>query len=354
MGLLAEGKSRNKISKDPNNTKWSKDTTTFGQKILRASGWEPGKYLGAQGTEHAKLHTAANASYIRVAMKDDMKGLGFNRAKADEITGLDVFSDLLSRLNGKTEEVVEAEQQSRLAVKTNYYVEQRWGTMRFVRGGLLVGDKLQEEKDDEKKNESEVAVEDEPITTKESKEENTSRKRKATDDSDDSSSEESESTRKKRRKEERKSKRADKKDKKSKKSKSRSKGSDEVSDDEAGQSDERAKKRKSKSKHRNRSTDDSDDDATLKDSKKAAKKERREKKEKKRRRREAADNSDSDSAPKSKTASGTSTPSGTGTSTPQANRNFVRARFIAQKRQAMMDPAALNQVCLTPQLFQFA
>ncbi|KAG6024065.1 hypothetical protein E4U41_001866, partial [Claviceps citrina] len=157
MGLLAENKrqvvsnpladlvtahNRSRINKDPNNTKWTRDTTTFGQKILRAQGWQPGQFLGAQDAAHSELHTAANASYIRVALKDDMKGLGFNKAKDEQVTGLDVFSDLLSRLNGKSEESIEGERQARLEVKTHRYVEAKWGPMRFVRGGLLVGDEM--------------------------------------------------------------------------------------------------------------------------------------------------------------------------------------------------------------------
>lgn len=349
MGLLAEGKSRSRINKDPNNTKWTRDTNSFGQKILRSQGWSPGQFLGVTNAPHSELHTAANASYIRVALKDDMKGLGFSRSKEDEVTGLDVFQDLLSRLNGKTEVAVEEDRQVRLAVKANYYVEQRWGPMRFVRGGLLVGDELREAPKEEEESEASSSepeakkeIEDVEMgldpAPKESKKEKKSKKRKASDDGDvDTSGRESESKNKKRRKEERKFREANdnsddvkakKKEKKKDKSRSKKdseKASNEESEDGDDVSDERSKKRKAK----------------------------KEKKEKKRRRKEEATTSDStspattqESTPTagSEPGTGTTTPSGTGTSTPRGSRNFVRSRFIAQKRQAMMDTTALNQI----------
>ncbi|CAM1507075.1 Fc.00g067160.m01.CDS01 [Cosmosporella sp. VM-42] len=336
MGLLAEGKTRRKINKDPNNTKWTRDETTFGQKILRAQGWQPGEFLGVQNSSHAELHTAANASYIRVVLKDDMKGLGFNRAKQDEVTGLDVFQDLLSRLNGKSEDAIDEERGARMAVKTNYYVEQRYGPMRFVRGGFLVGDEMKGLEDDvsESSDDNADAMEVDNVP-KESKKEKKSKKRKAAEEEDSSDRDPESKSTKKRRKEERKSKdtedtddakarRKEKKEKKAKKEKSRSKNVSEkssvdVSEDEAAQSDERVKKRKSK----------------------------KDKKEKKKRRKEEAENSDSASTPlaqASATPSGTATPTGTGTSTPRGSRNFVRSRFIAQKRAAVLDTKALAQI----------
>ncbi|KAJ4325423.1 telomerase inhibitor [Fusarium piperis] len=356
MGLLAENKIRRKINKDPNNTKWTRDTNTFGQKILRAQGWQPGQFLGAENAPHSELHTAANASYIRVVLKDDMKGLGFSRAKEDEVTGLDVFQDLLSRLNGKTEDEVVEDQQARLAVKTHHFVEQRYGPMRFVYGGLLVGDEMKEKDDKETKtpkDEDEDVVMESAPTPKESKKEKKSKKRKASDEDEDSSSRESDSKSKKRRKEERKLKendssadtddaKAKKKDKKSKKDKSRKKSA-EVSEDDA---EERSKKRKSKSKDKSRSPEDSEEDKVKE---KKSKKEKKEKKDKKRKKEEAAASESSstvatqESTPvPSLPGTGLTTPSGT--STPRGSRNFVRSRFIAQKRQAVLDTKALNQI----------
>ncbi|KAG8675213.1 telomerase inhibitor [Fusarium poae] len=353
MGLLAENKIRRKINKDPNNTKWTKDTNTFGQKILRAQGWQPGQFLGAQDAPHSELHTAANASYIRVVLKDDMKGLGFSKSKEDEVTGLDVFQDLLSRLNGKAEEAIEEDQQNRLAVKTHHFVEQRYGAMRFVYGGLLVGDEMKEVEDkvaEKKEAESSSegdAVMESALTLKESKKEKKSKKRKASsdDEEEDSSSRDTDSKSKKRRKEERKRKETDsddakakKKEKKEKKGKSRKKSSTEVSDDEdATPSEERSKKRKSKSKDKSRSPDGSDEEK-VKD-----KKSKKEKKDKKKRKKDGESASTADSTPAASVpGTGATTPSGT--STPRGSRNFVRSRFIAQKRQAVLDTKALNQI----------
>ncbi|QPC75599.1 hypothetical protein HYE68_006351 [Fusarium pseudograminearum] len=351
MGLLAENKTRRKINKDPNNTKWTKDTNTFGQKILRAQGWQPGQFLGAQDAPHSELHTAANASYIRVVLKDDMKGLGFSKSKEDEVTGLDVFQDLLSRLNGKEEEAIVEDQQNRLAVKTHHFVEQRYGAMRFVYGGLLIGDEMKEAEDKaaekkkaEESSDEDVVMESAP-TPKESKKEKKSKKRKASSDEDEdeeSSSRDTDSKSKKRRKEERKRKETDgdetkakKKEKKEKKDKSRKKSSAEASDDEdATPSEERSKKRKSKSK----SSSDGSDEDKVKD-----KKSKKEKKEKKKRKKEEESASAADSTPAASVpGTGVTTPSGT--STPRGSRNFVRSRFIAQKRQAVLDTKALNQI----------
>lgn len=357
MGLLAENKIRRKINKDPNNTKWTRDTNTFGQKILRAQGWQPGQFLGAENAPHSELHTAANASYIRVVLKDDMKGLGFSRAKEDEVTGLDVFQDLLSRLNGKTEDEVVVDQQARLAVKTHHFVEQRYGPMRFVYGGLLVGDEMKEKDDEEAKtpkDEDEDVVMESAPAPKESKKEKKSKKRKASDD-EDSSSRESDS-KSKRRKEERKLKendssadtddaKAKKKDKKSKKDKSRKKSAEVSEEDDSVPSEERSKKRKSKSKDKSRSPEDSEEDKVKE---KKSKKEKKEKKDKKRRKEEATSESSSTVATQESTpvpsipGTGVTTPSGT--STPRGSRNFVRSRFIAQKRQAVLDTEALKQI----------
>ncbi|KAI9717307.1 MAG: hypothetical protein M1812_004834 [Candelaria pacifica] len=144
MGLSGSRK-RAKISNDPRNTNWSRSTSTFGHKILTAQGWTPGSFLGAQDASHAEFHTEANASHIRVAMKDDNLGVGArgSRQPEGECVGLDAFQGLLGRLNGKSDQTLEKEQQSRNDVKRVLYTERRWGGMHFVKGGLLVGDKIE-------------------------------------------------------------------------------------------------------------------------------------------------------------------------------------------------------------------
>jgi Pin2-interacting protein X1 len=143
---------RVKWSHDPNNTKWTRDTGGFGHKIMTAQGWQPGDILGAKNASYAELHTAANASHIRVFMKDDNLGLGAKRSSGlagGECTGLDVFQNLLGRLNGKDEDELVKEQNSREDLKRAIYTERRWGSVRFVRGGFLIGDKIQELVDQE-------------------------------------------------------------------------------------------------------------------------------------------------------------------------------------------------------------
>jgi Pin2-interacting protein X1 len=130
-----------KLSHDPNNTKWTNDTESFGLKIMTSQGWQPGDYLGAKNAAHAEFHTAANASHIRVSVKDDNLGLGAKIGSGvghGECTGLDVFTNLLGRLNGKDEEELEREQKSREDLKRAIYTERRWGSIRFVPGGFLI------------------------------------------------------------------------------------------------------------------------------------------------------------------------------------------------------------------------
>ncbi|KAF0332084.1 g-patch domain-containing protein [Colletotrichum asianum] len=338
MGL-AQQKSRRKIGKDPNNTKWTKDTESFGQRMLRSQGWEPGQYLGAKDAAHAVHHTAANASFIRVALKDDMLGLGFKQARDDRVTGMDVFSDLLGRLNGKSTEAIDKDRQAREALKSTLYCDTKFGPMRFVSGGFLVGDQVKESVDGEPKKESkdDVKMEDIPAAESSSKK---SKKRKAEESSDESESSEDEKTRKKRRKEEKKEKEkkrkskaakedvsedtqddAEKKAKKDKKKEKKEKKKVEKESSEAESSDEKASKKKSKK-----------DKAEAKetDAEKAARKEeKRKRKEEKRAKKEASRESSSTPA--------TSTPVLRG-------HHAVRSRWIAQKRMATMDDKALNQI----------
>lgn len=135
-----------KLSHDPNNTKWTGNTDSFGHKIMQAQGWQPGDFLGARNANHAEHYTAANASHIRVLIKDDNLGLGAKIGSGvghGECTGLDMFKDILGRLNGKDEDEIKKEQKSREDLKRAIYTEKKWGSVRFVQGGFLVGDKIQ-------------------------------------------------------------------------------------------------------------------------------------------------------------------------------------------------------------------
>ncbi|GAB0137128.1 hypothetical protein EsDP_00005409 [Epichloe bromicola] len=335
MGLLAENKSRSKINKDPNNTKWTRDTTTFGQKMLRAQGWQPGQFLGVQDAAHSELHTAANASYIRVVLKDDMKGLGFNKAKENEVTGLDVFSDLLSRLNGKSADSIEGDQQARMVFKTHRYVEAKWGPMRFVRGGLLIGDEMKEEPQstestpasDAEVQDADTAADEKPKKSKKDKKSKKSKKRKAADlkDSEIEPSEDAKKQEKRRRREERRAKKLA--------------VSSEVEAPDEDDTRTKRKSKKDKAKSRTSTSSEAEDEQI------DAKKSKGDKKEKKRRKKEDAADAETTTTTvsSSATTTGTSTPTKTWGLVP-GSRNFVRSRFIAQKRQAVLDTKALAQI----------
>lgn len=90
-----------------------------------------------------------------MALKDDNLGLGAKRGSGHaetQCTGLDAFQGLLGRLNGKTDGELQKEQDSRDALKRAIYMEGRWGSVRFVSGGFLVGANLQIAEDSEAAN----------------------------------------------------------------------------------------------------------------------------------------------------------------------------------------------------------
>ena len=138
---------RVKFSNDPNNTTWSRSATKYGQRILQSHGWTPGKLLGASGAVYSDLRSAASGSHINLALKDDKMGLGANHNAAcvgSETTGLNVFQDLLGRLNGKSVSDIEKNQKQSSNLRSSAYIEYRWGNLRFISGGLLVGDESRE------------------------------------------------------------------------------------------------------------------------------------------------------------------------------------------------------------------
>lgn len=144
MGLGAF-KNRSKLSHDPNNTAWSRSAARYGQKILQSHGWTPGGVLGASGAPYSDIRSAASASYIRITLKDDNLGLGAKREATydnGQTTGLDVFQDLLGRLNGRSTTDLKKDRIHRSNLRSSAYIDRRWGNIRFVSGGLLVGTEL--------------------------------------------------------------------------------------------------------------------------------------------------------------------------------------------------------------------
>ncbi|KAK3996447.1 protein PXR1 [Cladorrhinum sp. PSN332] len=373
MGL-AGAKNKRRLGNDPNNTKWSRNTESFGQKMLRSQGWEPGQYLGAKDATHTEYHSEASASHIRVVLKDDMLGLGAKRNNGDECTGLDAFQHLLGRLNGKTEEVLETEKRERDNLKLNLYLDRKVGMIRFVPGGFLVGDVVKEKLDEDAGNSPVSSAQD---GSRESTEDNTeaeptekkSKKRKAERDTDRNE----EKARKKEKKIKRRKTDSDvetdserakdkKKDKKDKKLKKRSKTDSDEGDIEQPTSSRSSSKRK---KEKDQAADESSDYVSVEDAKKAKKEKKRAKKEKKERKeKRSKDKAASESGSESEDGSSkekkrrkedktpaesgdsTATPSGSGYSTPvtTSTRYLARSRFIAQKKMAFADSAALNQI----------
>ena len=144
---------RVKLSNDPNNTTWSRSATKYGQRILQSHGWTPGELLGASGAVCSDLRSAVSGSHIHVALKDDKMGLGAKHNAAcvsNETTGLNVFQDLLGRLNGRSVSDIDKNRTQISNLRSSAYIEYRWGNLRFVSGGLLVGDDSREPgKDDQ-------------------------------------------------------------------------------------------------------------------------------------------------------------------------------------------------------------
>lgn len=390
--------SKRKLGNDPNNTKWSRNTDSFGQKILRAQGWQPGQYLGAKDAPHAEWHTEANSAHIRVVLKDDNLGLGAKRNNGDECTGLDAFQHLLGRLNGKSDEILETERKAREDMKLSLYVERKLGTIRFVKGGWLVGDQVKDRPSDGDAEPQGISAPENPKNPAEDSGESElapkkPKKQKAGLDTD----MEGEKMRKKEKKSRKR--KADseveadndgarKKDKKSKKRRSESEGAD-TEPPATLKSSKRKKDREVVAEDSSRSTsvavsqmaESPDEDANSaretrrgKKEKKKDKKDRKDRKEKKEKRRKAkaSSNSDAESGdsisrerkrrkddgalakvtePSDPTPaeSNLSTPGGSGYSTPVPtgpSRYLARSRFIAQKKMAFTDSSALNQVRL--------
>ena len=359
-----------KLSHDPNNTKWTNDTESFGHKIMTSQGWQPGDYLGAKDAAHAEFHTAANASHIRVSIKDDNLGLGAKIGSGvghGECTGLDAFTNLLGRLNGKDEEELEREQKSREDLKRAIYTERRWGSVRFVPGGFLIGDKIQHLIDSEAERIRKLAA------------------GSSDDFSDSSSSPESEEEAPVVVEKPRKSKKREievleaeaevvaikvKKSKKKRKSEATPGDAEEFA--AALEEIKISKKKSKKDRTSKREPEESEDNTEIKKRKneKKSKKDRKEKKEKitsdlemaekepkrkKSKRDKGKDKiiGEDESPGSSQTTTKESTPStplaveSSGRSTPMMQgRHAVRARNIAQKRLAHLDVASLNQVSL--------
>lgn len=141
MGL-AGPKNNTKISKDPRNTFWSNDTSRFGHKYLSSLGWAPGQTLGDNSSSYHTSGHISNASStgVKILLKDDNLGIGAkNGAQHDECTGLLGLQGLLGRLNGD-EKCVESVRKE-VSRRKDQWVLNKFG-IQFVKGEVWKADDI--------------------------------------------------------------------------------------------------------------------------------------------------------------------------------------------------------------------
>ncbi|RPA83361.1 hypothetical protein BJ508DRAFT_413558 [Ascobolus immersus RN42] len=342
MGL-AGPRNKSKIGHDPRNTHWANNTTRFGHKMLTQQGWNPGDTLGSHTLDATTL-TDASHSHIKVFARSDNAGIGALPG-ADDTTGLDAFQRLLGRLNGK-EEQVNAELQRK--------IEERIGGVKWVKGGVYVSGDIEALRVAEMERRKRVEEEKNGIfRTEESSDTKGKRKR------DDADSEKSEKKKKKRKEkdldgdsimgeaEQSTTPEADSdassaaSSESEKKSRSKSRSKSKSSSDKKSKS--KSKKSKSKSSSPDSEMTDSDESKSSKKDKKEKKKEKKEKKERKAKEKE--EKKKRKEAEKAATSGGVlATKTEPAAFVNQTGRHALRHRFIAAKRKAIMDDAALNEI----------
>jgi Pin2-interacting protein X1 len=272
-------------------------------------------------------------------LRDDNAGLGAQKGKSNADTfGLATLSGIFGRLNGKSEVEVQKQADTQRDLELQTYQSQKWGSMNFVYGGLLVGDKMEE---DEKKKLAEwnakvTQGKRKPDEEAPAEAEASSKKRKHGDESKSEASESSD----------------DSDAAKEKKQKKKSKKGDAAADSSSEAAERAAKKERKEKRRKDGKTSGSDDKAQAKEEKRARKEARRKRREEKQRRREA----------KGKTSTQTSRDASSDSSEDEAvapevkkpaavvsfagGRHAVRQRYIMQKRQAGMNPQAMAEILM--------
>lgn len=317
---------------------------------MAAQGWKPGQFLGAENANHSDHYTQANASHIRVMLRDDNLGLGAQKGKSNaETFGLSTLSGIFGRLNGKSDVEVQKQQDTQRDWQLRSYQAQKYGFMNFVSGGLLVGDKMELPEQHKV-----VETVDQPVKNEEAAGVKKSKKRKAEEED---GAEESGKSKK------RKSKGADAvvpeasaetaeagASKKSKKDRKKRK-TDETSADSNEEQAVAKSSKKDKKRKEGEDSDDApvDDEKRLKREKRARKEERRRRKEEKRAKKAAKEasreqSSDSSSAEEIGAAKAVQpTPA-----QPMfgGSRHAVRQRYIQQKRMASMNAQAMSEILM--------
>jgi len=90
--MLAEPRSRQKWSHDPQNTAWARDKNKFGYQMLTKMGWNEGGGLGRT--------LSGTTSHIKVNKRRSSAGVGMKKSHDDDWIGhQDDFNALLSSLN---------------------------------------------------------------------------------------------------------------------------------------------------------------------------------------------------------------------------------------------------------------
>lgn len=300
-------------------------------------------------------------------IKDDVLGIGAKKSEDHECTGLDVFQDLLGRLNGKDEGEVEKGREAREKSRRDIIVGERY-RMRFVLGEVYqssdieqllkkqggergVADIKEEVRVGVMKEEYGVAVKVEGLKVEEveggrKKEKSRKRKIEVVEEVDG----EEEKRRRKKEKKEKKNKK-EKKDKKDKKGKKGKKGKEDKEmrkdrDSEksgtttlSGESEEPLPsilKKSKKSKEVKESPKDRKD----------VKKEREQKKEKRNKKDKRKRKESNEFSPRSSSEEEGDTPEVAAVATARllTGRRAIRHKYIAAKRSAVMDVQALNEV----------
>ncbi|KAK6530069.1 PIN2/TERF1-interacting telomerase inhibitor 1, variant 2 [Orbilia ellipsospora] len=295
--------------------------------MLTSQGWSPGTILGPD--PHNPHHTAASQIGIKVTLKDDNLGLGCKGTQEDTCTGLGDLQSLLGRLNGKAVEEVREEEDARRKV----WVEGRFG-MRFVRGEVLESTWVTKEL---KKGKEEDTVMGESESADAEKEDNSSDEEK--DDGKKGSS---------------------KKDKKRKSSAPDSEQDEESSS--SSEKDHKSDKAKRKAEKAKRKAE-----RLAKRERKEAKRLRKDEKRRAKAEKKALKSVIAASLPSSTASTPPALPSAqpepvskaekkakslpnsvstSGTSTPTTGRQALRSKWIAQKRMAVMDAKALNEILM--------
>lgn len=243
--------------------------------------------------------------------------------------GLDGLQDLLGRLNGKDEAVIEREAESRERLKREVIVGERYG-MRFVRGETYVSSdietllkRIEGEKKIKKEEESGGDTAAPPNGSEvQVKREKKSKREKSLPKSISATPTPSEET----------------------DSKSSSKKRKQIDGDDTGKAtkDKKDNKKAPKMSKKSKNGETREERKARREREKREKETRKAEKKKKKRKSSDSDSSDSSDDDESTAPSGTATPS-----YPVAlvGRQAVRHRFIAAKRSSVMDAKALNEVC---------